>query len=109
MKNISDNKLKAILKSKYSDRMIWSSDYRTSHGFYKSKTNLSKNKNHVLIIGYFSDDFVLNPLKISKLPEIKGKNFTNTMKLSEIIKSENEIVTSKPVKIHSVLFEKNNL
>lgn len=108
IKNISDRKLKEILNSRYSNRMIWSSDYRTSHGFYKSRTDLLKNKNHILIIGYFSDNFVLNPLKISKLSEIKGKNFTNTMKLSELIKGENEILTSKPVKIHTILHEKNS-
>ena len=104
--NVSDKKLNLLKKEKYSNRMIWSSNFNVASGFYKSKNYNVSNTNRVLIIGYFSDDFILNPIKISKLKEIKNLKFSKTFKLSELIKAEDEILTCKPVKIHSILHEK---
>lgn len=107
--NISDKKLKDLKSQKYSNRMIWSSDVKTGLGFYSFKQHAIEGYNKVLIIGYFSDDFILNPLKISKLKEIRKERFSKTMALSFLVKAEEEILTGKPVKIHSILHDKIKL
>jgi hypothetical protein len=89
--------------------MIWSSDVKTGLGFYSFKKHAIEGENKVLIIGYFSDDFILNPLKISKLKEIRKERFSKTMALSFLVKAEEEILTGKPVKIHSILHDKIKL
>lgn len=103
--NISDKKLKDLKSQKYSNRMIWSSDVKTGLGFYSFKQHAIEGYNKVLIIGYFSDDFILNPLKISKLKEIRKERFSKTMTLSFLVKAEEEIITGKPVRIHSILHD----